>query len=175
MAEYKSITISGPVAAGTTSAAKTLAQKLTLEYHGAGEFFRKYSKEHNIPLPNKEEIPDDVERSLDEELIALLGSNKPVVIDGLYAGYFAKDMPHVLKVKLTASEDIRIKRALERSQDENAEDVKRRDKAHDTKFRKLYSDEDFLDPKFFNLIIDNSNLAPEEVVVKIAEKFKETP
>ncbi len=171
MAEYKSITISGPVAAGTTSAAKILAQKLNLEYHSAGEFFRQYSKEHNIPLPNKEEIPDDVERSLDEELTALLKSNKPVVVDGLYAGYFAKDMPHILKVKLTASENIRIKRALKRSQDETAEDVKRRDKAHDLKFRKLYSDEDFLDPKFFNLVIDNSNLSPEEVVAKIVSKF----
>lgn len=175
MAKYISITISGPVAAGTTSAAKTLAEKHNLEYHGAGEFFRKYSKEHNIPLPNKEEIPDDVERSLDEELTALLGSNKPVIVDGLYAGYFARQMPHVLKVKLTAGEDIRIKRALERSQDETAKDVKRRDQAHDIKFRKLYSNEDFLDPKFFNLIIDNNNLAPEEVVAKITEKFKETP
>lgn len=173
MAKYKSITISGPVAAGTTSAAKTLAQELNLEYRGAGEFFRKYSKEHNIPLPNKEEIPDDVERSLDQELTALLASNKPVVVDGLYAGYFAKDMPFVLKVKLTASEDIRIKRALERSQDETAEDVKKRDKAHDLKFRKLYSNEDFLDPKFFNLIIDNSSLSQEEVATKITEKFKE--
>lgn len=175
MAEYISITISGPVAAGTTSAAKSLAQKLNLEYHGAGEFFRKYSKEHNIPLPNKEEIPDYVERSLDEELTTLLGSNKPVVVDGLYAGYFAKDMPHILKVKLTASENIRIIRALERSQNETAEDVKQRDKAHDLKFRKLYSNEDFLNPKFFNLIIDNSNMLPEEVVAKITEKFKETP
>jgi len=175
MAEYRSITISGPVAAGTTSAAKTLAQQLNLEYHSAGEFFRQYMKSHNIPLPNKEEIPDDVERSLDQELTTLLKSNKPVVVDGLYAGYFAKDMPHILKVKLTASENIRIKRALKRSQDETAEDVKRRDEAHDLKFRKLYANEDFLDPKFFDLIIDNSNLAPEEVVAKIAEKFKETP
>lgn len=173
MAEYKSITISGPVAAGTTSAAKTLAQKLNLEYHGAGEFFRQYSKVHNIPLPNKEEIPDDVERSLDEKLTSLLASDKPVVIDGLYAGYFAQSMPHVLKVKLTANENIRIKRALERSQDETAEDVKKRDTAHDLKFRKLYSNEDFLDPKFFNLIIDNSSLSPEEVVTKIIEKLKE--
>lgn len=175
MAKYISITISGPVAAGTTSAAKTLAEKLNLEYRSAGEFFRKYSKEHNIPLPNKEEIPDGVERSLDEELTALLKSNKPVVVDGLYAGYFAKDMPDVLKIKLTASEDIRIKRALKRSQDETAEDVKRRDEAHDLKFRKLYANKDFLDSKFFNLIIDNSNLTPEEVVAKIAEKFKEIP
>ncbi len=170
---YKSITISGPIASGTTTAAKTLAQKLNLEYHSAGEFFRKYMKGHNIPLPNKEEIPDDVERALDKELTTLLASNKPVVVDGLYSGYFARNMPRVLKVKLTADESVRIKRALERGQNETAQDVRRRDKAHDLKFRKLYATEDFLDPKFFDLIIDNSNASQEEVTEKIIKKYKE--
>lgn len=169
---YLSVTISGPVASGTSTAAKILAQQLNLEYHSAGEFFRKYSNEHNIPLPNKEEIPDDVEKSLDEKLTSLLKLKKPVVIDGLYAGYFARDMNHVLRVKITADESSRIKRALTRGQNETAQDVKRRDMAHDTKFRKLYANEDFLDPKFFELIIDNSNLKPAEVTAKIIEKFK---
>src|SRR3989344_5175564 len=167
---YCSITLSGPVAAGTTTAAKILAQKLNLKYHSAGEFFRKYSKDHNIPLPNKEEIPDNVERSLDEELKALLTSKKPVVVDGLYAGYFARNMQHVLKVKLTADENIRIKRALERNQQETAENVNRRDKAHDTKFRRLYADDDFLNPKFFNLVIDNTKITTQEIVAKIISK-----
>src|SRR3989338_6963759 len=51
---YRSIVLSGPVAAGTTTAAKSLAEKLTLKYHSAGDFFRKYMQDHNIPLPNKE-------------------------------------------------------------------------------------------------------------------------
>src|SRR3989344_4021612 len=96
--KYASIAISGPVASGTTTAAKTLSQKLNLEYNSAGEFFRKYMKDHNIPLPNKEEIPDDVEQGLDQKLTELLASEKPVVVDGLYSGYFARNMDHVLKV-----------------------------------------------------------------------------
>ena len=170
---YVSITLSGPVAAGTTTAAKALAQKLTLEYHSAGEFFRKYMKAHNIPLPNKEEIPNDVERNLDQKLTDLLASDRPVVVDGLYSGYFARDMNHVLKILLTADENIRIQRALDRGEGETADDVRRRDEAHDLKFRKLYATEDFLDPKFFDLIIDNSNASQEEVTEKIIKKYKE--
>lgn len=169
--KYTSIAISGPVAAGTTTAAKSLAQKLNLEYHSAGEFFRIYMKENNIPLPNKEEIPDDIEQALDEKLTNLMESKKPVIIDGLYAGYFAHNMDHVLKVLLTADEKTRIQRALDRGEDETAEDVRRRDTAHDAKFRKLYSDENFLDPKFFDMVIDNSNLATEETVKQISDKF----
>ena len=170
---YRSIVLSGPVAAGTTTAAKTLAAKLNLEYHSAGDFFRKYMQDHNIPLPNKEEIPDDVERDLDKNLADLLESKKPIVVDGLYQAYFAKDMPHVLKVLLTADEDIRIKRAIERvhTHVETAEDVKKRDRAHDLKFRKLYADENFLDPKFFDLVIDTTNTSQEETAEKIVNRF----
>ena len=170
---YRSIVLSGPVAAGTTTAAKTLAAKLNLEYHSAGDFFRKYMQDHNIPLPNKEEIPDDVERDLDKNLADLLESKKPIVVDGLYQAYFAKDMPHVLKVLLTADEDVRIKRAIERvhTHAETAEDVKKRDRAHDLKFRKLYADENFLDPKFFDLVIDTTNTEQKEVADRVLRKF----
>lgn len=172
--KYHSIVLSGSVAAGTTTAAKALAEKLHLEYHSAGDFFRDYMKKHNIPLPNKEEIPDKVERALDNKLTNLIDSKKPVVIDGLYQAYFAKDMPHVLKVLLTSDEDERIKRALERSHThkETVQDVKRRDRAHDIKFRKLYADENFLDPKFFDLVIDTTNIAQGETVKKIIRRFK---
>lgn len=168
---YRSIVLSGPVAAGTTTAAKSLAAKLKLEYHSAGDFFRKYMKDHDIPLPQKERIPDDIEKEVDQKLTNLLASQKPVIVDGLYTGYFARDMNHVLKVLLTANEDERIRRALARGQNESAEDVKKRDDAHDTKFRKLYANENFLDPKFFDLMIDNTNMEAEEVVSKISEKF----
>ncbi len=169
--KYISISLSGPVAAGTTTAAKTLAEKLTLEYHSAGEFFRKYMKDHNISLPNKEEIPDYIERALDEKLTRIMESKKPVIIDGLYAGYFARSMDHVLKVLLTADEKTRIKRALDRGEGETAEDVKKRDAAHDAKFRKLYLDENFLEAKFFDLVIDSTNLYTAETVKQISDKF----
>ncbi len=172
--KYKSITISGPVASGTTTAAKNLSQKLNLEYHSAGDFFRDYMLKHNIPLPNKEEIPDEIDKKVDKELTNLLESEKNVVVDGLYYGYFCRDMPHVLKVLITADQDERIKRATTRTHThkETPEDVIKRDKAHDAKFRKLYANEDFLDPKFFNLVIDSTQTSQEEVLNQIVDKFK---
>jgi len=171
---YKSIIISGPIASGTSTAAKVLSEKLNLEYHSAGDFFRKYMIDHNIPLPEKVQIPDEVDRKIDKELTDLAASKKPVIIDSLYHGYFTRNMPHILKVLLTADEDVRIKRALLRvhTHKETAEDVKRRDQTHDIKFRKLYADENFLDPKFFDLVIDTTSTSAEEVVETIAKKFQ---
>ncbi len=170
---YRSIVISGPVASGTTTAAKALAAKFNLEYHGVGDFFRQYFLEKGIPLPDKDKVPDEVDRAIDRGLTNLLASDKRVIVDGLYFGYFTRNMPHVLKVLLTASEDVRIKRAIERksTHKENAEDVKKRDRLHDVKFRKLYANENFLDPKFFDLVIDTTKTSQDEVVRQISEKL----
>src|SRR3989338_4940166 len=170
---YRSIVISGPIASGSTTAAKLLSQKLKIPYKSAGDFFREYMLSHNIPLPQKEKIPDEVERKADEELTQL-AENSSIIIDGLYTGYFARENPQVLKVLLTCDEDERIRRALERTHThkETAEDVKRRDAAHDAKFRKLYADENFLDPKFFDLVIDTTNTSKEQVVGKVLHKLK---
>ena len=171
--KYRSIVISGPVASGSTTAAKLLSEKLNIPYKSAGDFFREYMLSHNIPLPQKEKIPDEVERKADEELTQL-AENSSIIIDGLYTGYFARENPQVLKVLLTCDEDERIRRALERTHThkETAEDVKKRDVAHDAKFRKLYSDENFLDPKFFDLVIDTTNTKSEDAVDEIAKMYQ---
>src|SRR3989344_4178594 len=170
---YRSIVISGPVGSGSTTAAKLLSQELEIPYKSAGDFFREYMLSRNIPLPQKEKIPNDVEKKVDEELTQL-ASSKSIIIDGLYTGYFARSNPQVLKVLLTCNEDERIRRALERTHThkETAEDVKKRDAAHDAKFRKLYADENFLDPKFFDLVIDTTNNTQEQSAQKIIDKFK---
>jgi len=169
---YSSITISGPIAAGTSTTARALAEKLNLKYVAVGEFFRKYALEHNIPLYDKEQIPDDLDRKVDKEVTAL-AQKGAVVVDGDYIGYFTRNMDNVLKVLLTCDEKIRIERALERqsTHKETAEEIKLRQQGLYKKFHKLYSDEDYLDPKFFDLVIDTATTPLDDVVSKISEKF----
>src|SRR3990167_2243284 len=169
---FTSIAISGPVASGTTTAAKSVAKKLGLEYKSAGDFFRKYMLKHNIPLHAHYQIPNEIDQKVDRELTTL-ADGSGVVIEGRYIGYFTRNMAHVLKVLLTADEEIRINRATQRihTHTETAQDIKKREDENDAKFRKLYADEDFLDPKFFDLVIDTTNLKPEEVLQTIQNKF----
>ena len=171
---YTSIAVSGPIAAGSTTTAKLLSKKLKIPYKVAGDFFRDYMRKHNIPLPEKGKVPDEIERKVDSELTNLITQDKPIIIDGLYIAYFARNMSHVLRVLLTCDQNVRIKRALTRTHthQETAEDVKKRETAHDAKFRKLYADEDFLDPKFFDLVIDTTNTKSEQVVEIITHKFR---
>ncbi len=170
---YRSIVLSGQIASGTTTAAKTLAQKYNLEFHYAGDFFRSYMKSHNIPLYDKSQIPDDLDKKIDAELTNLANSEKALVIDGHYIGYFTRNMSHVLRVLLTCDIEERVKRAASRDQEkETAEDIKRREEGLDAKFRKLYTDEYYLDPKFFELTIDTTLTSKEEVINLISQKFE---
>lgn len=172
--KYRSIVISGPIASGSTTAAKMLSKLLKIPYKSAGDFFRKYMLENKIPLPQKEKIPDEVEKTIDSELTLLAKSKKPIIIDGLYIGYFTRNMPHVFKVLLTCDEKERIKRAILRTHThkETEEDIKRRGKAHDKKFRKLYANEDFQNPEFFDLVVNTTSTSPEVVASTIVNKFK---
>lgn len=169
--KYKSIIISGPIASGTSTAAKAVSEKLNLPYQSAGDFFRQYAIDHNIPLHDKAQIPDDIEKKIDEELTQK--AQQGAVIDSHYAGYFNRENENVLKVLLTCDEAVRIKRALSRkhTHTETPEEIKKREVGLDKKFRKLYADENYLDPKFFDLAIDTTNIAVEESAKKIIDKF----
>jgi len=172
--KYNSLVISGQIASGTSTAAKNVAEKLNLKYESAGEFFRKYALEHNIPLYDKARIPDDLDRQIDAKLTEL-AKNGGYSIDGHYIAYFTKDDPEVLKVLLTCENNERFKRALARkhTHTETVEEIKKREVGLDKKFRKLYANEDYIDPKFFDLKIDTTNTSQQEVSEKIINKFKE--
>ncbi len=169
---YRSIVISGQIAAGSSTAAKTLAEKLNLEYHSAGDFFRQYTLAHNIPLYDKSQIPDELDQQIDRELTKLADKGG-VVVDADYIGYFTRNMPHVLKVLLTCEEKERVRRAVTRvhTHTETAEEVKKRQEEIVKKFHKIYSAKDFLDPKFFDLVIDTTNTNQEEVLKQISDAF----
>lgn len=171
--KYSSITISGPIASGTSTAAKNVASKLNLKHRSAGDFFRQYFLDHNIPLHDKEQIPDELDKKVDAELKSL-AEKGGVVIDGDYIGYFTKDLPNVLKVLLKCDYQTRIQRALSRksTHNETEEEINLREKGLDKKFRRLYADENFQNPKFFNLTIDTTNTSQEVVAQQIIEKFK---
>ncbi len=170
---YHSIVISGQIAAGTSTAAKSVAKKLNLKYESAGDFFRKYALEHNIPLYDKEQIPDDLDREIDKKLTILTKSGG-YAIDAHYIGYFTKDDDQILKVLLICENEERFKRALSRTHThiESIDDIKKREQGLDAKFRKLYANEDYLDPKFFDLVIETTHIPEAEVTSKIIEKYQ---
>lgn len=172
--KYKNIVISGDVGTGTSTLAKGLAMKLSWEYLSAGDIFRHYFKKQKIPLWNKSEIPDSFDKEIDTKFLEKLKNDEHIVFDSHYGGWFARDLDSVFRILLTADKEVSAKRIIERQhthQETSKEIVKRRNELQ-VKFKKLYSDDNYEDPKYFNLVIDTTHTGVEETINKSIEAFE---
>lgn len=173
---YKSIVVCGKIASGTTTTAKNLAKKLNLKFESTGSFFRKYAISKNIPLYDKTQVPDEVDRKIDEKMTNL-AKNGGYAIDAHYLGYFCRNSRQVLKVLLVCNQKERFKRGLARKHThvESIEEMRKREQGLVDKFHKLYSNEDYEKPRFFDIVVDTKKLNKKEAAEKIIKKFNSQP
>lgn len=165
------VTISGPPGAGTTTAAKMLAERLDVAFLSTGEIFRKMADERGMSL---EEFGDHVEDhpEIDRELDrrqkerALDGD---VVLEGRLSGVVADDVPDALTVYLRCSPKERARRVAERDgmDEETAFDrIWQREAQEKDRYMRVYGvDPD--DPDHYDLVLDSGRLGPEGIVEEI--------
>lgn len=173
--KYRNIVVAGDIGTGTTTLAKSLAEKLGFKYQSTGDFFRSYAKEHNIPLWNKAAVPDEIDRAVDSQFTKMLGEESGLVVDSHYAGWFARDLKDVFKILLICNPKVAEERIITRdhTHQENSEEVQKRRAGIVAKFKKLYSEENHEDPKFFNLVLDTTNSTPEDTFRQVINSLGE--
>ena len=162
--KYRNIVVAGDVGTGTTTLAKSLAKKFGWKYTSAGDFFRSYATTNNIPLWDKASVPDEIERKVDSELTKKLKTENGWIVDSHYAGWFVRDQKDIFKILLTCNRATATKRMQlrEHTHKETVEEIEQRRAGLYAKFKKLYSDENYENPKLFDLVIDTTNPTPEE-------------
>jgi CMP/dCMP kinase len=173
--KYKNIAISGDIGTGKTTLAKKLAQKLNWKHTNAGDYFRAWHQENNIPLNETEKIPPEKDKEMDYGFQNLMKNEKQTIFESRLAGYLAKDLEDVFKILCTAELEVAIQRAGERdqvSEDEAKSNVSIRSKALKEKFKKLYDVDDYLDPKYFNLVINSTTNSPDENLEIVLKKLE---
>jgi predicted cytidylate kinase len=164
------ITISGRTGAGNTTVAKLLAKKLKLRYVNAFSlFYKKKIKEKEedlLTVLKKEDKKIDVNT---EKIIKEEARKGNIVIDAKLSGWSCKDYAD-LKVFLTANKKERIKRIGQR-EGASVEAVLKREKEQRLRFKKIYGI-DYFDKKWYDVVIDTTDLTPEEVVDRIVEELR---
>lgn len=171
------ITISGTPGSGKSTLAKNLASKLNLNHYSTGDFMRKIAKERNISLIKLSELAES-DLSIDQEIdnyTKELARQDNFVIDSRLAYYF---IPNSIKIFLDADLDERAKRiAQDKRKDEPSEikkvkkEIQKRQESEKTRYQELYN----LNPynhDNFDLVIDTTDLQPQEVVEKVIEFLK---
>lgn len=173
--KYRNIAVSGKIATGTTTLAKNIQQALGWKYINAGDIQRRYDRDHGV---NEDERgaalrPDDHEREIEAYTQKMLSEKEHLIYEAWLAGFVAKKIPGVLKVLIICSNDsVRVDRVVNRN-NLLVEDAKRfirtREEENIAKWKKIYGDHDFWDPKAFDLVIDTYSSGPMETLGKVLD------
>lgn len=177
--KYNAITISGKVAAGTSTLAKNLREVLDWKYINVGDIQREYDRKHKANENQRGALnrPDDHEKGMEDMTKKILSTEKDIIYEAWLAGFVAQGIEGVLKVLLFCSEDaVRIDRVVNRDKvtiEEAKGWIKQREEENLVKWQKLYGVHDFWDPdsKFYDLVIDTYSSGPHETVGKVLDKL----
>ncbi len=97
------------------------------------------------------------------------------IYESRLAGWLAKDMPEVFKVLCICDFEEAMKRVGTRddqTKEEAADEASVRAEKLREKFKKLYNIDNFLDPKYFDIVVDSTNMTPKEVLQFVIGKME---
>lgn len=172
--KYDHITISGGVAVGTTTLIDNL--RPYLEPQGwklisKGNMIREYMKENIMPIASL--VSDEYDRAIEKKTRHILKNEKHWVIEAWLAGFVARDLAKTLRILLVCSHDsLRIDRVVNRDKINTADAkkfIKAREEGNFKKWKKIYGDYDFFDPKYYNMTIDTYSSGQFETMVKVLD------
>jgi cytidylate kinase len=182
--KYRNVTISGKVATGTSTLFYGL--KPYLEPHGwrffsGGEFMREYAIEKGLFPKNETKhhhagvYSDEFDKKVDYGMQDRLEKKNKQVFEAWLAGFMARGIDGILKVLLVCSDDaVLIDRVVNRdkvSVEEAKEHIRDRAQKNIAKWKRLYGDYDFYDPKEYDLVIDTFAHGPHETLGKVLDKL----
>lgn len=175
------ISLAGELASGKGTVSKILMEKLGYGVYRNGEYFRKLAKEHNMDVTTFNmyvEKHPEIDRQIEKSAAEYAKTNTRFIIDARL-GWYA--VPESFKVYLTVDIDEAAKRAFNdanRKETENfntiedqKQDLIKRYTLENERYFSLYGvrKEDLSN---YDLVVDTTNLSPEEVANKIIEEYK---
>ena len=170
------ITISGTPGSGKSTIAKFLAKKINLKHYSTGDFMRKIAKERNITLAELGEIAE-ADLSIDQEIdnwSKKLGETEDnFIIDSRLAFHF---IPQAVKIFLDADIKTRVKRIFKdkrpgesaKTKKDMEKEILQRQESESKRYKEYYNIDHF-DKTNYDLLIDTTDLTPEEITKKIIE------
>ena len=176
------ITLSGLAGSGKTTIGKELAKRLGYKFYDIGTLRKEMAAERGMTIEAFNKLGEkdpSTDKDADALSIKLGKTEDNFVIQGRTAYYF---IPNSVKLFLTVSPDVAAKRIKGDSDnpERNSESkhsplevIRRlsvdRDDSDILRYRKWYGIENYRDPKNYDMVIDTSNLAVEQVLKKIMD------
>ena len=174
--KFDNIAISGGIGTGTTTLLKNLKaylKPLGWQFRSTGQFIREYTKENLMPLANL--VSDDFDRKIEARVKKTFETKKNRVIEGWLAGFISRNIKNTLRVLVICSDEaIRIDRVANRdhiSIEEAKKNISLREEKNFEKWKRVYGNYNFFDPKYYHLIIDTYSSGQMETTGKVLDKL----
>ena len=175
------ISITGDLASGQSTVSKMLAKELNYYLYRNGEYCRNLAVNMGISITELGEYLEshpEIDRQIEKSATEYAKNHQNIIIDAKM-GWYA--VPESFKVYLKVDIDIAAKRAFKDPNRKRAEslptlqsqkeDMIKRTKNDLARYLNLYGVHRD-DMSNYDLIIDTSNLRPEEVLKRIKEEYE---
>lgn len=178
--KYKKITIGGSSGTGKGTVAKILAEKLNFQVNSAGNFFREIAKEKGYDsilemqkvIHSKENTDFSVDIEVDQRTKKFGEENTDFIMEGRLCAFM---IPDAFKILLICEDEERFRRVSERQKnsiDQAKKETLEREELYTDFYRRFYKIDNYLDKSHYDLVIDTTNILPDEIVEIIINKLK---
>lgn len=177
------ITIGGLAGVGTSTIGRMLAKKYEYNFYSGGNLFRKAAQEHGMTMEEFDHYMT-THPEYDKEIDALqakIGEEDNFVLESRIGWYF---IPDAHKIKLNCDLDVRVQRIVDskgkgriayEEQDFEATKLKTldREETHRKRIEKLYGIENLADDTHYDLVVDTTDMTPDEIVAYISKNIEQ--
>ncbi len=176
------ISISGPPGSGKSTVAEMLAKKLGMKRYYVGGIRRELARKKGMTIDEYNKLGEkdpSTDKEVDEWQKKLGEKEDNFIIEGRTSYYF---IPHSIKIYLDVNEEEGAKRiyeskaSKERNEkkysdiEETKKAIKERMKSDEKRYKQYYGINCY-DKKNYDIIIDTTNMTPEEVTEKIIKEI----
>ncbi|NMC35896.1 AAA family ATPase [Candidatus Beckwithbacteria bacterium] len=195
---FKNVTVSGLPGAGSSTLAKSLAEKLDWNYFCGGDFMRMYAQKIGHFSTDKKihhdssAYDEDFDRKVDYQQRDMVSTSESNVVESWLSGFFAQGISGTLKVLVVCSQDaIRIDRIVNRdgiSVEEAKKHIFEREQTNIKNWSKYYAKEwqewvvnrglasndkpiYFWYPQLYDVVLDTFSLSKEQTLQNVLDKL----
>ena len=160
--------------------AKALAEALSVDHVSAGDFMREMAAERGMTILELSRVAEDddaIDFEIDARSARLADSGRSFVMDARLGWHF---IPHSVKVFLDVRPELAASRVYGAGRATETENVdleatvraiaERTDSERERYI--AYYGIDYLDPSHYDLVVDTSDLTPDQVVERIVDHLR---
>ena len=175
----KIITLTGDLGSGKSTVSKILIERLGYEYVYTGKIQREIAERYRmstLELNRYAETHPEIDEEIDATFKALRDAAR-LIVDSRLAWFF---IPNSFKAYLTVDIEVAADRISNDRQRKNERYVSKEDAIRDIMARKISENKRYLelygadcsDMSNFDLVVDTSQMTPEEVAEKIVSVYQ---